>query len=951
MRSLSNHLVLQTVSMVAMSIGQAQAQQTPVQPAATENNESVLSEVVVTGSRLGQRDGFSAPTPVTVLGAESLQQQSPGSVLDVLNQMPMFANTSSTTAFQGYTRGINAADLRGLGNVRTLVLMNGRRLPPRSGDGVVDTNVIPASLIQRVDVVTGGASAAYGSDAVAGVVNFILNDRLEGMSAQYHYGEDAFGGSEEHSMQLAAGMPFADGRGHFIFGADAMTNDGVGDQYTRKWTRDEEGLVVLGANRPAGLPSRIVSDNVEYSLFTPGGLIIGGPLDGIAFGPGGEPYPFERGLVGGTSMISPDQVNYGYSHPLRRNALRSPLDRVSTLARTNFEISDNLNVWANAGYAYVGVKGFRVADQPEANLIIHRDNPFLPDSIRQQMIANGLTTFRMARVTEEVAGALTDTTNKQWMIAAGVEGQFGDGWSWDLSLQHGRSRFLAEISEVPRRANLYAALNAVRDPATGNIVCGPLATNPMLNARTQALVDPGCVPANPFGPGSFSEEARAYITGPEPGQSPLNRYRQDVAELNVQGSPFSTWAGPFSIAAGAGWRRDHSEYTVTNSMPNTPEEGRYFLGNFVPYEGTKTTKEFYTEVGVPLLSEQPFAESLDLNGAIRVTDYSTSGTVETWKVGLTYKLKDIRLRGTRSRDIRAPNLVEDFATTVSGITPDLINRFNGQSAATQTQGVRGIGLTPEIADTWTAGIVLNPSWVWLDGLTISADYFDIKVTDVIGALPAQDVVDRCFAGQENACERIDFDPTAPNGIAMVGLGPINSARLATKGVDLEASYDVPLPNFISGQMILRGLATYTDSWITTTGAQPIDRVGQQVPKWNWNANLGYSQGGFSGNAIVTGFSNIYYDTTLIGPGQSGYDPSLPNSISKNEFPSAAYLTLAARYDFNVRGTGTFEVFTTVSNVLDKRPPDGAGVFRLSSFSRPYYDYIGPVYKAGVKISF
>jgi len=945
MKKVFPYCLLQTVSMVVVGICQAQAQEQGAAPVRPE-------EIVVTGTRLSTSGGFSAPTPVTALGADFFEQQSPGAVLDALNKLPQFANSASTTSFSGYTRGGNSVDLRGLGAVRTLVLMNGRRLAPRTGDGIVDTNVIPASLIERVDVVTGGASAAYGSDAVSGVVNFILKDSLEGVTAQYHYSEDEHGGSEEHAMQFGAGMAFAEGRGHFLFGADGATNKGVGNPYTREWTSHEDGLVVLGANRPAGLPSRILSQNVEYSQLTGGGLILGGPLDGTAFGPGGEPYQLEKGLVGGAAMISPTLSNYGYSSSTRLSPLRAPLDRVSALARATYELTDNLKVWANVGYAQVDVNDIKVVDQPEANLIISIDNPFLPESVRQQMLDNGLTTFRMARVHEDIASALTDTTAKQWTFATGVEGMLGDGWSWDLTVQRGQSRFLSELSDVPRRLNLYAAINAITDPVTGEVVCGPLETNPMIPAARRALVDPGCVPANPFGPDSYSAEARQYITGPNPGQSPLNKYTQDVIEANLRGDLLQLWAGPLSMAAGVGWRRDHTEYTVRNSMPNTPEEGRYYLGNFVEYEGTQRVKEGYVELGLPLVTAQPFADSLGFNGAIRVTDYETSGTVETWKVGLTYELGPVRLRGTKSRDIRAPNLTENFASAVSGIRAGIVNPFTGQSAPTQSQGIPGVGLTPELADTWSAGIVFQPSGGWLGRFSASVDYFDIEITDVIGSPGFQEIVDRCYAGQAAFCDRITFDPLALNGIAVIRSGPINSNRLETKGVDIEASWAVPMPGFIPGQIVLRGLATHTDSWVTTTGVGAIDRIGEVLPEWNWNLNLGYTNGGFSANAIVNGHSKIYYDRTLIGPDDSRYDPSLPNSINKNTFDDINYLTLSARYGFDVRGLGKMDVFGVITNALDKAPPYAAYAIRAKTDNNNVnYDYIGRTYKLGVRFVF
>ena len=472
-----------------------------------------VDTIVVTGTRL-QATGFNAPTPVTVVGSEQIQQRAAGTILDALNDLPSFRNSSSVSSGSraAGSIGFNTVNLRGLGGARALVLLDGRRIVGYGGGGTVDTNVVPASLVDRVEVVTGGASAAYGSDAVAGVVNFVLKDRLEGIEGSYHHGFSQEGDNVEDSIQFAAGRSFAAGRGHVIFGYDFLDSDGVGPLYERDWGRREPGVLGFAAGRPAGVPATVITQNVEFATMTPGGLIVAGPLRGTAFGPNGVPYQFQFGNTVAGNFMTGSTANYG-EQTQSFQPIKQPYQRHSALARVNFDVSDSLTVFAEAAVANNRAWSHTFTYQRENNIVILRDNPYLPESVRQQMVGLNLDRITIGRVNNEYDGIRSRPVNQFYNGVVGARGKIFGDWTWDTSWQHGETREKYRPFGQVLVANYNAAIYAVRAP-NGQIVCGPLATNPNLTAAQQAQVKPGCVPFNPFGENSPSSEALGY-TGPQ----------------------------------------------------------------------------------------------------------------------------------------------------------------------------------------------------------------------------------------------------------------------------------------------------------------------------------------------------------------------------------------------------------------------------------------------------
>lgn len=912
-------------------------------------SDSSLDEIVVTGTRLSS--GFTTPTPVTMLGAEQLQQSAPAAVADIVNDVPSFRQTTGPTQSQRFSAnsGANNLDLRGLGFSRTLMLIDGRRqVSP-------DTNVIPVGLVERVEVVTGGASAAYGSDAVAGVANFVLKKRMQGAEASVQYGQSELGDDVEQVATLAIGTSVFDNRLHFIAGADYANTEGVGTIYTRPFGRAQTNLVSFGSAATRGtLPAQGFLPDVTYAAMTPGGVITSGPLRNTAFGPGGIPYPFQQGRIYSNLMSGGE--NYGLN-PSGNYPLKVPLERVVGRGRVEFEATPNLTLFAEASYAQVKGDGFTSFLQVPS-IVVSINNPYLPSVTRAAAVAAGVNpttgTLNVGRVFTDLGGYKVLTDRRTTQASFGASGDLPGGFSWDTYYQYSRVENELRFDDNVILGAFQQAAFAVRSP-TGEIVCGDIATNPNLTATLRAQIatyqriSPGtCVPFNIFGNGSASEGALRYVTGgPVENFQRLNNTLHVVA-ANFYGSPFSTWAGEVSLAFGGEYRKEDLDATA-----DAFAQAQIWASTSGPtYTGELDVKEAYVELGIPLAADLPWAHSLDVNLAGRVTDYSTSGRVESWKAGLTYEpISDVRLRLTRSRDIRAPNLPELFQSGSTNVIANTVNPVNGQTGVLNVVTSGNPGLTAEEADTLTGGVVFQPTGNWLQGLRLAVDYYSIKVANVVTTIAPVEILRRCGLGQSVFCNQVDFDATT-FGITRLRNQPFNLAELNTNGLDIELSYRAVEPLGLPGAMTLRGLATRVMKLETTDAAGIIDRAGSfqsnGVPEWTATANVTYDQGPFSGTLSGRYFSASQYDAGLRDPTEDGYVSTSGNSINDNKLPSSFYIDLSARYTFGEDDRRTYQLFANVDNLLNRQPPYNG--FLINSGGNPF-DLIGRRYKIGLRVTF
>ena len=919
---------------LAMAPGAASAQAAAPLPtaAATDN----LEAVVVTASRIS-RAGFTAPTPVTVVGVEQLEQHAPTTLGEVLADIPSFrpSNTLNTSGVNSRGGGQITADLRGLGSTRTLLLVDGRRFVPAGDNGTVDLKLIPTLLVNRVDVVTGGASAAWGSDAVAGVVNFILKDRIEGVQATLQYGQSKYGDNLEYRASIAAGHTYFDNKLSVVAGADYLDSRGIKSQYSRDWGKREFGVITNPSFATNGLPNFIITPNFHTANMTQGGLVNAGPLRGVAFGANGAPYTFQFGQVFGTTMIGGTREG---ENPLLAANLGAPVESLVSMLKLKYDFTPTFGAFADFSLGWTKTGGN--SQQPrDTALSIRNDNAYLPAATKAQMAAAGVTTITVGRANDDTGYTKLETQNQTYRGVFGLKGSLGGSWTWDAYYQYGRNRYALRFGPNNRiQANWLLATDAVVSPS-GAIVCRSTLTSP----------NNGCIPINIFGNGSAKTNAFAFGTAVYTIVT-----QEQVAALNIQGEPFKLPAGPVSVAAGAEYRQEKGLATsdaLSQQIQTNGSTGAYALGNQGPLSGQFNVKEVYGEIVVPILHDVPGAQALDLNGAVRHTDYSISGTVTTWKTGFTYQpFEDLRFRGTLSRDIRAPNLAEFFSGGTGSSFTNVFDPVIGGTVQIRQVGRGNLNLRPEVSRTSTLGFAYQPSW--FKRFNMSVDYYSIKVKDVIGSVGAPTLAQGCFAGVTLYCSSIVFNPD--KSIGFIISQQLNLNQLDTQGFDIEAQYSHPVPG---GTLSLRALATYVDKLVTTDTTGPHDRIGQMsqlnrvsgVPHWTGNADLTYRASRWQVNLQTRYVGAGVYSTDLTeGAGRA-------NTIADNSVAPYVTFNLGAQLDFKVLGGKDLQVYGLINNLLDRAPPfvpsGAAGGTNESSTNSAFYDVIGRVFKVGLRFKY
>ena len=892
------------------------------QDSASENSEG---DIVITGTRI-IRDGYDAPSPTTVMSSAVIESKAPTTIIDALTTLPAFKGTStSQTAGVGQagSGGQSFVNLRGLGPNRTLVLLDGQRFVPSTSVGTVDVGIIPSALIQRVDVVTGGASAAYGSDAVAGVVNFILDNRFSGLKGTADFGISTYGDNATAKVSLSAGTSFGD-RGHIVVSGEYVWAEGV----PMNARPDTEYPIARLINNPAWTPTngqyrRLILPYVYTRTASLGGVVVGGPLAGLEFGPGGTTFQQAPGAYVGTSSHVLPGRDDREAWDLSVSIAAMPQEKATGYARISWDVTDGLTAYAT-GVLAVNKPGPFTSSPANTlitgNFVIRNDNAYLPDSVKARMADLDLSTINVGRYSEDWGASLVTRKNETYRAVIGLQGEIGGGWYLDAYGQYGKNKHTLRIENNSIRTNMALAADAVDEGllttgvANGRIVCRSTLTDP----------GNGCLPLNIFGPTAtradpLAPPAAGYIFGTSVAELTLT---QSVVAASLSGEPFSTWAGPVSLVFGGEYREESARQT----SDALSQANAFGLGNPKPLQGDFNVKEVFAETVIPLAKDAPLLHSLDVNGALRFTDYSLSGSVTTWKVGLNWAPVDgIRFRATRSRDIRAPNIVELFTSPVLS-TAGVVDPFTSTSPIFQTYSLGNVNLRPERADTTSAGIVVRPAAV--PGLEFAIDYYKIDVDSAISTLSLQDIVDRCYAGSDELCGLI----TRTNGaITRIDNPYLNLQSLKTDGLDFEVSYRVPVG---AGTASARVLANRTLSYRVSDGVTEIERAGDissAQPKWTGNVTLGYQLDRLS----------LFSDITYIGSGLFNTTYTLPTDINDNNIPSRTYVGLQARYNLGTSAAKR-ELFAHVLNLFNTRPP---AVFVFSG--GPNYERIGRSFRVGI----
>ncbi|MEH3108210.1 MAG: TonB-dependent receptor [Sphingomonas fennica] len=954
------------LALAAGTIGAAAAAQTtPATTSAPPPAEATTEEVVVTGSRLAS-SGFTAPTPVTVVGEQEIARQAAPNISEVLNQVPAFRpqSTPSTSAIFVSNLGAATADLRGLGANRTLVLIDGRRVVASTVQGgsftpanTVDLNLVPTSLIQRSEVVTGGASAAYGSDAVAGVVNLILNKTLEGLRGNLQYGLTQAGDAQELVASLAGGVKFADGRGRIVAGIEYVDNKGSGDCYTRGWCA-ESFNTISNPGRQNGQPATLILPNARTATATRAGIINSGPLRGTEFGPNGTTFRHDYGLYlpTGAAQANGGIFQSGGGDPqlafYENYPLSAPVERVNAFTHAEFEAADAITLFAEGSYGRVEGR-IPGAQRRDLNTVtIRGENAFLRSRYPQVAAAIGAGTVSFGKIYNDLGPQIGEVKRETYRGVGGFDAELTSRLKLDGYYQYGRTDYAQRGYNTTITPRLNFALDAVRN-AAGQIVCAAtIPGGPRFNAAAA-----GCVPYDVFGEGNFSPAAAAYVTGTARQDT---RLTQQVAALTLRGDLIDLWAGPLSFATGGEYRRDRANGTTDPiSAAN-----QFYTSPGAAIAGRITVKEAFVEAGLPLARDMAFARTLELNGAARYTDYSTTGGETTWKVGAVWEpVSWLRFRGTRSRDIRAPNIFELFGPAQTSFQTVIDPLNGGTQSLPQVFLVGNSGLRPERADTYTGGIVFQPGPVAGGRLRFSADWFDISLEGAISTLGAQVIVNRCATGSLASCSSLIDRGGTPNGaIVSVSNANLNLNRLITRGVDFEGSYSLPLSQVASsmnGSVSLRVLGTWVKDLITVDSAGvAVDRSGQNgagvsqpsgVPRWALNGFVTYDAEPFSGQIQLRYISRGRYDRTRIGPDEAGYTIAATNSINDNSVGDVLYVNVNGQVTIAENGTRRVELYGAINNLFDRDPPNDIP----SSFgptNNVLYDVLGRTFRIGVRFA-
>lgn len=871
---------------------------------------TTLDAVSVTGSRV-MSAGFESPTPVTSISQEQIQAEAPNSIVDYINTLPTMANTRSPTqgnnAISSGATGMSLLDLRGLGSERTLVLMDGRRHVGSTLTGSVDANALPTGLIRGVDIVTGGAASVYGSDAVAGVVNFMLDKYYTGTKGFVQAGRSRYNDDDQASAALTFGRAFANDRGHFLFNVEHATSDGVGAVRDRPWYRGWGTMINPEWVAGNGEPNRLIVPYLNRPNEAVGGLITAGPLKWMAFNPDGSPRIFDPGALDKTGSGSSGGELDGHFASV---SLKGATERKNLFTRGSFWVNDDVEVFAEGSHANAVARTNSSYNYYGGSLSISRDNAFLHPAVAQAMDDAGVRSASYGLLLGDAKPRVETTTDR---AVIGLSAQLGQTWALDAYYQYGRSKLHTQVQNTTNTTRIRLALDAVVDPSTGAIVCRSSLANP----------SNGCVPINTFGGNAMSSQALAYVQGtPEFRQT----MKQEVLSATLRGEPMSLPAGALVTAFGVEARRE----SVAGQADASGTAREWLFGNFTPTQGDNEVKEVFAEAFIPLIED-----TLSLNTAVRVADYAYTGTAETWKLGATWKPFDaVTIRAARSRDIRAPNLADLYQ---AGVTQrqSVSDPWFGNTLRNIERVVTGnLNLKPERADTTSLGVVFSP---W-DGFQGAVDFYQIDISDAITSLSNQQVIQRCYDGDVDVCRLVQRD--ANGAVSGLTMSPVNVASRVVRGVDADLMYLRPLPAMGNDTTLeMRLIGTRLLKSTNETPFASYDYVGENTgssPKWRALANVTLRAGPVRLGASARFISSGVLDNTWV----EGVD------IDSNRVASAWYLGLNGSYSFSDE---RFQAYFDVDNVLDKAPVRVGK--NNNGINGVLYDLVGRHYSVGLRFNF
>jgi iron complex outermembrane recepter protein len=986
-----------SASLLAISLCAGLTSTASAQDAADANDTSAVGDdggiIVVTGSRIG-RPVLDLPTPVGVVTSDALANNN--AQFDIgraLAQQPSIGFSGSMQQSQqtgaSGSRGENSGglavvDLRSLGANRTLVLVNGkRRVAGATDSAAIDLNSINPNLIERIEVITGGASAIYGSDAVSGVVNIILKENFDGVRLSFNGSQPARGPEGfTYGGSLVAGKNFGEGRGNITIAADYTKVQEITPRQA-----DMKNYVAMinpadtGPND--GIPDLIVTPGGEALRFSGyGGVGFSNDTGGLgrfAFNDDGTVRPFptpslsDGGLFGVFENCGAACFRFDDSI-----SIVPDIERYNLNLSTHYDFSDSVTGYFGVDYNNTSSYGRGQPVIRSGTPINVAENAFLNEDFRADLLAAGATTVRMDRLYTDLGLRYSQVDRNSLSFVGGFKGKVETGFSdlrYDVYGTYGRTKakFIGYNRLLVR--NLNAALDSVIDPATGEAAC---------RMNVPALQPPGyvppsivgsapCAPFNPFGSTASSQAARDFVTTTTVSNAFI---RQTTAGFSLAGDTekFLTMPGGGAVgfALGAEYRKERNGRTTDPLV----KAGLTNQAATQDYEGGYHVTELFGELSVPILTDMPFAKLVSIEGAVRHADYSHAGQATSWKAGGIWEpTEGLRLRATISRAIRAPNIFEAFrpsegqttnvddpcSETNIGENP---NRAANCAALGRPAGYvplnGGIGvpfivsgnenLKPEVSDSWTAGFVFTPTF--LPGLQLSLDWFNIQIDDAISFLSPQQIaencVDRAGGPDPDLCSLItrESNPASPNffGITTGNSTYVNTSKLKTSGLDAQMFYAQPVGNGrISANLALtylHRLRTYTfqarpDLYTVLEGFYGY-------PKYKGVMGLTYSNG-----PLTVGWQGRYQSSQSLTDISPGISREL---VSDRKTGSRFYNDISASYVLPMNGQQEAKFSFGVSNLFNEKLPVMESVQVIDS-SGGGFDQFGPVIRLGIDVSF
>ena len=998
---------------------------------AQDVSETASSDtIIVTGSRIQTDNTLDAASPVVALGAEDIRTSGEIDIGALLRESPQLQNSlpASFSAFNGTPLGASLLNLRGQGEERTLVIENGRRhVSGIEGEASVDVNTISTALLERIEVLTGGASAVYGADAVSGVVNFIMRDgsSFDGIEVRTQAGISSEGDAGEYFLSVANGFETADGRGSMVFAAEYSSTEPIfaGD---RDFAGSGQASLVSNSSvleAALGVDPRFANvwiPNQTLPISSGGGVI---SLTGSAFVDvllsGGTPGCDTIGSQGfftcqyvdasgtlraynpGDVYIGPFEAIGGDAVPTEPDdeILLPDSERFLMQAAFTYDLHDNIQFFADAKYVFSETTESNQVNGFNDDIPIALDNPFIPTALRTQidaLIAEGITpSIAVSRDVLDINARSNPLAERKTLRAVtGVRGDIpGLDWTYEVAYVYGRTD--ADITSRARVEDRYfAAIDAVVDPATGNIVCRseiagagyvpPSSTFPRQNSNfgisTFVPGDGQCVPISIFGPNSISAEGADFIFQPT---TSVNEIEQQnfVATVAGDSSPvFSLPAGPVDFALGYEYRREKSSFQPAGLVASGLTFGSIDSrgGPSFPSSGDYSVNEFFAETRVPVLADIQFVEELEITGAYRYSDYDTFGETDTWSLGARWTIvPSFTLRATQSRAVRIPNIGEAFSpqfTVTLGATQDPCNaqfidagsEFRRANCALLVPnldtydstnflsafvpGVSGGNpdLEPEEADTFTVGAVWRPQGEFdgiFDGLTVTLDYYDIEIDGKIDSLGGFDIAQNCVDAptiNNQFCAAVDRDPTF-GFITGFRSGQINLAAAETAGLDWRVDYVRDMPNFFQmsdpGELRLSTLGTYfiKDEEVRDVSApDEVTDISETLgrPEWIFNVSADWSV-----EKWRVGWSVRYESEQFLGSIEAQDIESNPDFANITRSGTSFVHDVSASYFLS----DDFEIYGGVNNLTNEEP-------YLGALSRPTGPR-GTFFFAGVNATF